>query len=53
MYQSFEVGVANGPIGRWEAVLVMTDCQIAVERMLRGIGNLAIDEEDLLVDLFE
>jgi len=32
---------------------VMTDSQIAVECMLRGIGNLAVDKEDLLVDLVE
>lgn len=31
----------------------MTHSQIAVERMLRGIGNLAVDKEDLLVDLVE
>ena len=53
MDQRLEVGITNWPIGRWEAVLVMTDCEIAVKGMLCGIGNLAIDEEDLLVDLVE
>lgn len=29
----------------------MADSEVPVERMLRGIGNLAVDKEDLLVDL--
>lgn len=33
--------------------MVMTDCQVTVERMLRRIGNLAVDKEDLLVDLVD
>ena len=32
---------------------MVTDRQVSVNRMLRGIGNLAIDEEDLLVNLVD
>jgi hypothetical protein len=31
----------------------MADSEVAVECMLRGIGNLAVDKEDLLVNLVE
>lgn len=32
-------------------ILVMADCQGSIQRLLRWIGDLAIDEDDLLVDL--
>jgi hypothetical protein len=50
VHQSLEVGIVNGPLLGWEAVLVVPDRQLAIER-LRRVGALSRDQEDLLVDL--
>jgi hypothetical protein len=53
MNESFKVRCRDGPADRREIILVMEDCQIAVQWVLTRVANLAIDEENFLVDLRE
>jgi len=46
----FEMGVIYGPLLRWEAILVVRDCQLPIE-WLRNVCTLAENQEDLLVNL--
>lgn len=53
MNESFKVGCRDGPADRREVILMVEDCQIAVQRVLTRVADLAIDEENFLVDLRE
>lgn len=41
----------DGPADGREVILVMEDCNISVQRMISGVTDLAIDEENLLMNL--
>lgn len=45
------MGCRDGPAERREIILVVVDRDISVQRMLSRVANLAIDEENFLVDL--
>lgn len=51
MDEGFEMGRGDGPAERREIILVVVDGDISVQRMLSRVANLAINEEDFLVDL--
>jgi hypothetical protein len=46
--EGFEMGVADWPLGRWEAVLVVVYGEVAIYRPL-GICAFAENEEDFLM----
>jgi len=51
MNKSLEVGVANGPAGGREGVLVMADPKLTVMRGLCWVRYLTVDQEDFLMNL--
>lgn len=51
MNQCFEMRVVDGPCRCWKVVLVMADHDGAIQCLLCGIADLAIYEENFLVNL--
>lgn len=51
MDESFEVGSRDGPADRREAILVMEDRDISVQRVVSGVSDLTVNEEHFLVNL--
>jgi hypothetical protein len=51
MNEDFKMRRRDGPADRREVILVVIDCDSSVQRMLSWVTNLAINEEDLLIDL--
>ncbi len=49
--ESLEVRVANWPLGWREAVVEAANGDCTIDRLLRGVPNCAVNQEDLLIDL--
>lgn len=51
MDECFEVRSRDGPADRREAILVMEDGDISVQRVVSGVSDLTINEKYLLMNL--